>query len=300
MTQLQVPPAEAGSRLDHFLSAQLAHLSRARIQHLIREGSIRLNDAPVKPGARLRNADWITVMEPPEPVPSLDEPEEIPLEILWEDEHLIVINKPAGLVVHPGAGNAAGTLVNALLHHCTGLSGIGGERRPGIVHRLDKETSGCLVAAKNDRAHAELARQFATREVTKLYLALAAGVVRSKSFTIDVPIGRHRVHRQKMAVLDSKSGRHARTDFRVLQTGPDWTLLECRLHTGRTHQIRVHLQHAGHPVLGDKVYGGRHASTFPRHMLHAWQLGFRHPLSGDPLQFTAPLPHDFSAAGAIL
>jgi 23S rRNA pseudouridine1911/1915/1917 synthase len=230
------------------------------------------------------------------------QPEAIALDVLFEDADLIVLNKPAGMVVHPAVGNWQGTVVNALLHHCTELSGVGGEQRPGIVHRLDKDTSGCLVAAKSDFAHGLLARQFAGREVTKIYLALAAGRFVRKSGIVEAAIGRHPVHRQKMTVLDNARGRAARTGWRVLRElaakeapGGIATLAECTLHTGRTHQIRVHLRHLGHPLLGDEVYGKR--AGFPRQMLHAWRLGFMHPRSGKPMQFTAPVPADFLAAG---
>jgi 23S rRNA pseudouridine1911/1915/1917 synthase len=217
------------------------------------------------------------------------------LQILFEDDDLLVLDKPAGLVVHPGAGNPRHTLVNALLAHCSSLSNIGGDERPGIVHRLDKETSGCLVVAKNDAAHRNLSEQFAGRTVLKVYLALVAGTLRRPSGTITVEIGRHRVNRQRMSVAVNR-GRAARTDYRVVRAADGISLVECILHSGRTHQIRVHLQHLGHPVLGDKLYGGKHARTFPRQMLHAWKLGFDHPRDGRRLIFEAPLPEDFARA----
>jgi len=219
--------------------------------------------------------------------------ESIALDVLFEDADLLVLNKPSGIVVHPAAGNRSGTLVNALLHRCAGLSSIGGKERPGIVHRLDKETSGCLVVALNDAAHRALAAQFAGREVTKIYLALAAGRFAKKSGTIEASIGRHPVQRKKMAVVER--GRAARTDYRVLDETDGGTLVECTLHTGRTHQIRVHLKHLGHPVLGDEVYGKR--AGFPRQMLHAWKLGFVHPRTGARMNFLAPVPPDFLAVG---
>ena len=219
--------------------------------------------------------------------------QDIPLAVLFEDDDLIVLNKPPGLVVHPAAGHADGTLVNALLHHCTALSGIGGELRPGIVHRLDKDTSGCLVAAKNDVAHRALVRQFAGREVVKIYLALASGTLVPANGTVDAPIGRHPINRKKMAVVER--GRAACTDWRVLGPVPGGTLVECTLHTGRTHQIRVHLKHLGHPLLGDELYGKR--GTFPRQMLHAWRLGFTHPRTGERVSFLSPIPADFVEAG---
>ena len=223
------------------------------------------------------------------------QPEPIPLEIIFEDHDIIVINKPAGLTVHPGAGQRQHTLVNALFGHCTTLSGIGGKERPGIVHRLDKETSGCLVVAKNDMAHRELSKQFATRTVEKIYLALVAGKLRKAAGVIEEKIGRHPVYRQRMRVT-SLRGRTAKTEYRVIRSSDKASLIECRLHTGRTHQIRVHLHHLGHAVLGDKVYAARFAKNLPRQMLHAWKLGFRHPRIGEWKNFEAPLPADFQQA----
>jgi len=289
----QVDSPHSGARLDHYLASHVPSLSRSRLQDLIKQGHVKLNGLTVKPGARLRTGDAIVLREPP-PVPATAEAEEIALHVLFEDDDLIVIDKPPGLVVHPAAGHQAGTLVNALLHHCQTLSGIGGEQRPGIVHRLDKETSGCLVAAKSDPAHQALARQFAGREVTKVYLALAAGRFTRRTGVIEAPIGRHPVQRKKMAIV--ARGRAARTDYRVLAEIEGGALVECTLHTGRTHQIRVHLKHLGHPVLGDEVYGRR--AHYPRQMLHAWKLGFAHPRTGEPLSFEAPPPADFRDAAA--
>jgi 23S rRNA pseudouridine1911/1915/1917 synthase len=247
------------------------------------------------------------------------QPEAIPLEILFEDDDLLVVNKAAGLVVHPGAGHQQHTLVNALLAHCQNLSGIGGKERPGIVHRLDKETSGCLVVAKNDATHRDLSRQFAARTMQKIYLALVAGIPRKSSGVIDLAIARHPVHRQRMAIA-RRQGRSAKTEYRVLRSGvtseapasvpaegSPWrvsafrsrdriSLVECTLHSGRTHQIRVHLHHLGHPVLGDKLYGGKRASDYPRQMLHAWKLAFTHPRTGEVMPFEAPVPPDFAEA----
>lgn len=293
-SEFRVEAAAAGSRLDQFLAATAAGLSRARIQDLIKEGHVLLNGGVAKASARLRAGDTVSLNEPP-PVPTETVAEEIALDVLFEDDDLIVINKPAGLVVHPAAGNWSGTVVNALLHHCETLSGIGGEQRPGIVHRLDKDTSGCLVVAKNDVAHQSLAKQFAGREVTKIYLALAAGKFSRLSGTIEAPIGRHPVQRKKMTVLPADKGRAAKTGYRVLRELPAGTLVECTLHTGRTHQIRVHLRHLGHPILGDEVYGRR--GTFARQMLHAWRLGFEHPRTGKRLNFESPIPPDFVEAG---
>lgn len=287
---------QAGVRLDQFLAASLPSLSRARIQALTKDGHVTLNGAAPKPSAKLHPGDTISLHEPP-PTPTATRPEAIALDVLFEDQDLIVINKPAGMVVHPAAGHWEGTLVNALLHHCPALSGIGGEQRPGIVHRLDKETSGCLVAAKNDAAHRGLARQFAGREVTKIYLALVGGRLPHASGEIDAAIGRHPVNRKKMTVVGEGRGRTARTSYRVLRELGEATLVECTLHTGRTHQIRVHLQHLGHPLLGDEVYGRR--GNYARQMLHAWQLGFAHPVRGEPMRFESPMPQDFVEAGAV-
>jgi 23S rRNA pseudouridine1911/1915/1917 synthase len=227
-------------------------------------------------------------------------PEAIPFPILFEDDDLVVLDKPAGMVVHPGAGNQEHTLVNALLSHCTTLSGIGGKERPGIVHRLDKETSGCLVVAKNDIAHRELSKQFAARTMKKIYLALVAGRLKKQAGTIDAPIARHPVHRQRMSVSRTSRGRSAMTEYRVVRAGTEMALVECALHSGRTHQIRVHLHHLGNPVLGDKLYAAKTAKHYPRQMLHAWRLGFTHPRSGKWCDFEAPLPQDFEAALAGL
>jgi 23S rRNA pseudouridine1911/1915/1917 synthase len=288
---------DAKLRLDQFLARRLPEYSRSRLQQLIRSGFVRLNEQTTRPRHVVRRGDKIDLREPP--VEKIDvQPEPIPLEIIFEDNDLIVINKPAGLTVHPGAGQREHTLVNALLSHCATLSGIGGKERPGIVHRLDKETSGCLVVAKNDMAHRELSKQFAARIVEKVYLALVAGRLRKATGIIEGKIGRHPVHRQRMRVT-SVRGRSAKTEYRVIRSSNEASLIECRLHTGRTHQIRVHLHHLGHPVLGDKVYAQRAAKSFPRQMLHAWKLGFHHPRNGEWKNFEAPLPPDFATAMAM-
>ena len=290
-----IVPKEAGRlRLDQFLARALPKFSRSRIQQLIRQKFVTLNDSPARPRDLIRADDRIEIKEPP-PEKIDIEPKAIPLDVLYEDDDLLVINKPAGLVVHPGAGERAHTLVNALLHRFPKLSGIGGKERPGIVHRLDKDTSGCLVVAKNDEAHRGLSAQFAARSVEKIYLALVGGKLRKTAGTIEEKIGRHPVDRQRMSVA-SKRGRAAKTEYRAIASSNEMSLLECRLHSGRTHQIRVHLHHLGHPVLGDKVYGSRFAKTFPRQMLHAWKLGFQHPRAGDWKNFEAPLPNDFADA----
>jgi 23S rRNA pseudouridine1911/1915/1917 synthase len=281
-------------RLDQFLAKRLPEYSRSRLQQLIRGGFIRLNEQISRPRQIVVRGDKIALTEPP--VEKIDiRPEPIPLDVLFEDEDIIVINKPAGLTVHPGAGQREHTLVNALLSHCVSLSGIGGKERPGIVHRLDKETSGCLVVAKNDIAHRELSKQFAARTVEKIYLALVAGKLHKAAGVIEEKIGRHPVHRQRMRVT-SLRGRTAKTEYRVIRSTEQASLLECRLHSGRTHQIRVHLHHLGHAVLGDKVYASRFAKHFPRQMLHAWKLGFHHPRTGELKNFETPSPADFQQA----
>ncbi len=285
---------DAKVRLDQFLAKRLPEHSRSRLQQLIRGGFVRLNGGTSRPRQIVRAGDKIDLIEPPPEKVDI-QPEAIPLDVLFEDDDLIVINKPAGMTVHPGAGQREHTLVNALLSHCAGLSGVGGKERPGIVHRLDKETSGCLVVAKNDMAHRELSKQFAARTVEKIYLALVAGKLRKPAGVIDEKIGRHPVHRKRMQVSGHR-GRTARTEYRVIRSSDAASLIECRLHSGRTHQIRVHLHHLGHPVLGDKVYGPRFAKNFPRQMLHAWKLGFRHPRTSQWKTFEASLPVDFDIA----
>ncbi len=287
-------PNDARLRLDQFLAKELPEYSRSRLQQLIRSGFVRLNKQTTRPRQIVRGGDKIHLIEPPLEKIEM-RPEPIPLDVLFEDDDLIIINKPADLTVHPGAGQREHTLVNALLSHCTTLSGIGGKERPGIVHRLDKETSGCLVVAKNDIAHRELSKQFAARTVEKIYLALVAGKLRKPTGVIEENIGRHPVQRKRMSV-SSKRGRAAKTEYRVIRSSDQASLVECRLHSGRTHQIRVHLHHLGHPVLGDKIYAPRFAKNFPRQMLHAWRLGFRHPCTGEWRSFEASLPADFNEA----
>ena len=292
--ELLVPKDATRLRLDQFLARELPRFSRSRLQQLIRKAFITLNGAAARPRDLVRTGDRIEVNEPP--LEKIDnQPEPIPFDVLYEDEDLIIINKPAGLVVHPGAGHREHTLVNALLHHFPKLSGIGGKERPGIVHRLDKETSGCLVVARTDEAHRGLSAQFAGRSVEKIYLALVAGKLRKSAGTIEEKIGRHPVHRQRMSI-GSKRGRAAKTEYRVVRSSDEISLVECKLHSGRTHQIRVHLHHLGHPVLGDKVYGAKFAKDFPRQMLHAWKLGFQHPRTGKWKNFEAALPNDFEEA----
>jgi 23S rRNA pseudouridine1911/1915/1917 synthase len=299
-TQLTVEHSHPRVRIDAYLRERLAPVSRGVIQRLISEGHIRVNGRNVKPSHPPRAGERITIHWPA-PQPAEAAPQAIPLDILFEDADLLVLNKPPGLVVHPSAGHAEGTLVNALLHHCQGqLSGIGGVARPGIVHRLDQDTSGCIVAAKNDVAHAALAAQFSSRGVDKFYHALACGRIEADHGAIEAAIARHPTHRKRMAVTDG-SGRPSRTDYRVLERFELATLVEATLHTGRTHQVRVHLKHIGHPVVGDLTYGNRQNQrlreatgyTPPRQMLHAFRLAFDHPRTGQRIMLEAPCPPDF-------
>ena len=283
-------------RLDAFLAAACPAISRSRWKQLIDGGRVLLNGSPApKPNTPLSVGDVLSCSLPdPEPVGLL--PADIPLAILHEDSDLVVLDKPPGLVVHPAPGHAADTLVNALLHHCADLKGIGGELRPGIVHRLDKDTSGVLVVAKNERSLAHLVAQFSAHSVEKEYVALVWGTPNKPSGSVDLPIGRHPVHRQKMAV--SAKGRPALSRYRTLASGPLASLLEVRIETGRTHQIRVHLAHLGHPVVGDPTYGRARRDVpgcppIPRQMLHARRLRFAHPRDGRILDFCAPPPPDF-------
>ena len=292
--ELTVPKAAARMRLDLFLAGALSQYSRSRLQQLINQGAVKLNGQTARPRQPVRTGDRVEIEEPA-PEKTENAAEDIPLHILFEDDDLLVLNKPPGLVVHPGAGHREHTMVNALLHHCPNLSGIGGKERPGIVHRLDKDTSGCLVVATNDETHRNLSDQFAGREVEKVYLAIVSGKLPKKSGTIDAPIARHKVHRQRMTASSSR-GRSARTEYRVVREGAEASLVECRIHSGRTHQIRVHLHHIGHPVLGDRLYAPKLAKRAPRQLLHAWKLGFKHPRTGEWKSFEAPWPEDFAEA----
>lgn len=285
--------------MDAYLAARLEELSRSRIQSLIREQHITVNGAPVKPRDAVKEGDLINVVIP-EALPLENEAQDIAIDVLHEDDDLIVINKAHGMVVHPAAGNPNGTLVNALLHHCRGkLSGIGGVERPGIVHRLDKDTSGCLVVAKSDAAHRSLVEQFSERStMEKIYLAVTRGVPKPDKDTVFTHIGRHPVNRQKMAVVNPPGGKAAITDYEVkgVDHSTGTALVQCLLHTGRTHQIRVHLHHKGTPIVGDPIYGkSSHKPGLPeRLMLHAWKLSFRHPVTGRTVAFEAPIPCEFS------
>ncbi len=284
---------ESSLRFDLLLVARIPGVSRSRIQALIRDGHALLNGETAKTSETVRVGDRIAWRNPPVEAAAGPEPEDIPLRILHEDESFLVIDKAAGLVVHPGAGNTRGTLVSALLHHGAGLSENGGPGRPGIVHRLDKETSGCLVVAKTDRAHRALADQFSGRLVEKTYLAVVCGAPRPPDGRLATQIGRHPKDRQRMAVDVRGRGRDAVTDYKTVETNGAWSLVECRPRTGRTHQIRVHLKHLGSPVAGDPVYGRRGA--FERHFLHAWKIAFEHPETRSRVSFEAPMPPEFAA-----
>jgi 23S rRNA pseudouridine1911/1915/1917 synthase len=292
------------ARLDIFLREKFPAVSRGAMQRLIEQEFIRVNGQPTKATHSPRVGDVIEITFP-DARPAEAQPENIPLDILFEDKSLLVVNKPAGLVVHPAAGHEEHTLVNALLHHCAGsLSGIGGVARPGIVHRLDKETSGCLVVAKNDETHLALSEQFSTRVVKKIYHAILCGVVPNDSGEIHAAIARHPTHRKRMAVHDDGDGRAAHTTYRVLEKLPFATYVEAQIHTGRTHQIRVHFQHLGYPVAGDDTYGAKANKELkeqtnyaaPRVLLHAKELTFVHPRTKKEKHFAAPLPKDFKAA----
>jgi 23S rRNA pseudouridine1911/1915/1917 synthase len=288
----------SGGRLDAFLAARLPDLSRSRIQTLIREQFIIVDGDPAKPRDPVKPGQTISIALP-EAVPLDAAPQDIPLDILFEDDDLLVLNKAPGMVVHPAPGNPDGTLVNALLHHCKGkLSGIGGVERPGIVHRLDKDTSGCLVVAKSDAAHQSLVTQFSERStMEKLYLAVTQGVPKPEKDTVFTHIGRHPVNRQKMAVVNPPGGKTAITDYEILATDAATVtaLVLCHLHTGRTHQIRVHMHYKGAPLVGDPIYGkpSKNPALPTRLMLHAWKLSFKHPITGIRHSFESPIPPEF-------
>ncbi len=297
-------PGDAGVRLDQFLTGRLGW-SRARLQKILKAGLVRVNEQVRDPAYRVRAGDAIALTVP-EPMPSHLAPEPLPLTIVFEDRDLLVVHKPPGLVVHPAPGHRTGTLLNALLHHCPELTEIGEVSRPGLVHRLDKDTSGLLVVAKTELAHHSLVQQFQTHEIGKNYLALVWGRLPAREGIIDRPVGRHPSQRRKMSV-NARRGKTALTIWRVLQEFPGLTLVELSPRTGRTHQLRVHLASLGHPVLGDPTYGGgvsrlagqpRLKGLKPlvrRHLLHAWKLTVTHPRTGERLTWEAPLPDDFQA-----
>jgi 23S rRNA pseudouridine1911/1915/1917 synthase len=298
--QIEVTSRDAGKRLDKFLASKGIGLSRSRIQGLIGDGYIKIEGRDkILSHLRVQPGDIIDV-HVPAPIPLAIRPVPIPLTIIYEDRHLLVVEKPAGLVVHPGAGMEDHTLVHGLLWHCKDLSGIGGYLRPGIVHRLDKDTSGLLVVAKDDETHLGLAEQFKTGTIKKTYLALVRGHLPDRTGRLDAAIGRHPVNRKKMSIR-SRNGRPALTDWQVLEELCGADLLAVEIHTGRTHQIRVHMSSIGHPVLGDSLYGGptrlrcdRAIISIPRQMLHATRLQFIHPVTGEEKAYESPLPEDMS------
>ena len=298
-----VKAGREGERLDSLLAAEISDLSRSGAQRLIANGLVLINGEPcLDKNYRVRSGELI-ITEIPEPEEAVAVAEDIPLSIIYEDEDLVVINKPRGMVVHPAPGHSSGTLVNALLNHCSDLSGIGGVIRPGIVHRLDKDTSGLLLAAKNDFTHKALSAALKERLIKREYLALVTGRVAPLRGRIDAPVGRHPRHRKKMAVL--VGGREAVTRYRVIKYYRGYTLLELNLETGRTHQIRVHMAYLGHPVAGDQTYGGAAKPWLPAeltvpHALHARKLGFPHPRSGKMMHFKAPLPPEFKKGLTLL
>lgn len=297
----EIGALQDGLRLDRALADLLPDLSRERLKTLIAEGRVR-SEQPGRINASMKVAEGQTFsITVPAAAPLDAAPQDIPLAIVHEDPDLVVVDKPAGLVVHPAAGNLDGTLVNALLHHCAGqLSGIGGVARPGIVHRIDKDTSGLLVVAKTDKAHEGLARQFKDHSIDRRYLAIAAGRVSTSAGTVDAPLARSPNDRKKMAIVHSPTAKHAVTHFRKLRQLNGASLIECRLETGRTHQVRVHMASIGHPLLGDPVYAGRRPAlkaqletlNFRRQALHAAHLGFIHPVTKNALSFDSDLPAD--------
>ncbi len=283
---------QAKTRVDVFSTIHCPELSRSYVQKLIEEGLVTINGQPTKANYKLRVGDEVTIEIPPAEELMVN-PEDIPLDIYFEDKDVIVVNKPRGMVVHPAEGNTSGTLVNALLHHCKDLSGINGVLRPGIVHRLDKDTSGLIMVAKNDQAHQSLAHQLKERTVTRCYRALVHHNIKEVQGTINAPIGRDPKDRQKMTVTERNS-KPAVTHFRVLERFGNYTLIECQLETGRTHQIRVHMTYIGYPLVGDPKYGPKKSHfDLDGQLLHAMVLGFQHPSSGSYLEFSAPIPEVF-------
>ena len=299
---VELKPSHSGWRLDRALADAVPTLSRERLKSLIRSGAVQ-SEASIAvrdPALKVRGLEAYRLTIP-EPTPAHNEPQDIPLRVVFEDEHLLVVDKPAGLVVHPAAGNPDGTLVNALLHHCGGsLSGIGGVARPGIVHRIDKDTSGLLVVAKTDVAHEGLAKQFAAHSIDRRYLAIVAGLPKTTEGIVDAPLARSSTNRKKISIIEGSRGKRAVTHWRRLQILRDAALVECRLETGRTHQVRVHMASLGHPLLGDPVYGRSGKGSrellkrlnFHRQALHAAELGFIHPVSKHRLSFASGMPAD--------
>ena len=292
-TTLPAGPEAAGERLDSFLAARLPGLTRSAAARLIETGQVLVDGKPARKSARLAGGETVEVTLPdPEPADAL--PQDIPLDVVYEDDDVIVVNKPSGLVVHPAPGHPDGTLVNALLHHCGGsLSGVGGELRPGIVHRIDRDTSGLIIAAKNDAAHLALSAQLQDHTLARTYEAVVVGNLREDRGTVDAPIGRHPTDRKRMAVTD-RGGKPAVTHWEVLARFPGYTHVRCRLETGRTHQIRVHMAHIGHPIYGDGVYG-KAVSGVTGQCLQAVGLSFLHPRTGEAVRLHCPLDREFAA-----
>jgi 23S rRNA pseudouridine1911/1915/1917 synthase len=304
--ELTVPENMESERLDAYIARNVESLTRAAVQRLLETGMITVDGTLPKPSLKLKGGERVMITVPP-PVEAAPVPERIPLDILYEDRDLVVVNKAAGMVVHPGAGNSGGTLVNALLGHCSDLSGIGGELRPGIVHRIDKDTSGILVVAKNDAAHLSLSEQFREHTIKRIYLAIVYGSPKGETGRLESVIGRHPLDRKRMSGK-ARHGKHAVTHWRVMGRYPGMCLIRLRLETGRTHQIRVHLSEAGHPLVGDEVYGGgsrlssikdpvlrKLIKALGRQALHAKTLGFIHPTTKEYLEFDSELPQDMAA-----
>ena len=288
--EIEITEEHKGSRIDKALSEVNPEWSRTQIQTWLKDGFVLVGGTQVKPNYKVKLGDTITVDEPE--LEELDVvAENLNLDIVYEDKDVLVVNKPRGMVVHPAPGHPSGTVVNGLMHHCTDLSGINGVLRPGIVHRIDKDTSGLLMVAKNDKAHVSLVDQLVNRTVTRVYTALVHGHIPHDNGTIDAPIGRDPRERQNMGIVDK--GRHAVTHFKVLERFGDYTLVECKLETGRTHQIRVHMKYIGFPLVGDPKYGPKKTLEFNGQVLHAGTVGFKHPVTEEYLEFNCPLPEDF-------
>ena len=297
---IEITAEESGERIDALLARLVPELTRSAAQRLLEEGLVTLGGVPVKKNRRTEPGEVYAALLPEPELPE-PEPQDIPLDIVYEDADVVVVNKPRGMVVHPAPGHPDGTLVNALLWHCgESLSGVGGERRPGIVHRIDKDTSGLIIAAKNDYAHLALSAQLADRSLSRVYEAVARGEFREEAGTVDAPIGRHPTERKRMAVTE-RGSRPAVTHWEVIARYRGWTHIRCRLETGRTHQIRVHMAYIGHPLLGDMVYGaGKPEKGLEGQCLHARTLKFVHPRTGEHMELTSPLPEYFTAVLARL
>ncbi|MBY0222128.1 RluA family pseudouridine synthase [Mammaliicoccus sciuri] len=288
--EYEITEETAGNRIDKALALLQPDWSRTQIQQWVKDERIQVNGSFIKSNYKVKTGDVVSV-EQPEPEAYDIEAEDLNLEIVYEDQDVLVVNKPVGMVVHPSPGHLSGTLVNGLMHQCTDLSGINGVMRPGIVHRIDKDTSGLLMVAKNDKAHVSLVDQLVEKSVNRVYTALVHGHIPHDNGTIDAPIGRDPRDRQKMAVVDN--GKNAVTHFKVLERFGDYTLVECRLETGRTHQIRVHMKYIGYPLVGDPKYGPRKTIDYGGQVLHAGTVGFQHPSTGEYMEFTAPLPENY-------